>query len=177
LLVTLDEVMHGALRSLSLRTVDPGTGQSETHSFQVRIPAGATDGRRIRVPGKGEPGHRGAPAGDLYLRVRFAAHPDFQARGADLYCEVDLAPWEAVLGTTVVAPSFEGAIKVKIPPATQDDAQMRVRGHGLPKGRSGERGDLYVVTKIRIPTHPSEDEKKQWEELARTSSFKPRDRA
>jgi curved DNA-binding protein len=173
ILVTLDEAMHGTMRALSLQAFDPRTGQAETHSFQVRIPAGAMEGRRIRVPGKGEPGDGGAPAGDLYLQVRFAAHPDFRARGADLYHDVDLAPWEAVLGTTVVAPSFEGAIKVRVPPATQQGAQMRVRGHGLPKGRSGERGDLYVVTNIQMPEQLSEKEKRLWEELSRTSQFKP----
>jgi curved DNA-binding protein len=174
ILVTLAEVLHGTMRAISLQTVDPRTGQAETHSFQVRIPPGATEGRRIRVPGKGEPGAGGAPAGDLYLRVRHAAHPDFRVQGADLYHDVDLAPWEAVLGTTVVAPSFEGAIKVHIPPATKQGAQLRVRGHGLPRGRDGERGDLYVVTHIQVPPRLTGKEKTLWEELSRTSRFNPR---
>jgi curved DNA-binding protein len=174
ILVTLAEVMQGTLRGISLRTVDPRTGQAETHSFQVRIPSGAMEGRRIRVPGKGEPGVGGAPAGDLYLRVRHAAHPDFRVRGADLYSDVDLAPWEAVLGTTIVARSFEGPIKVRIPPATNPGAQLRVRGHGLPKGRGGERGDLYIVATIQVPPQLTEKEKSLWEELGRTSRFNPR---
>jgi len=174
ILVTLAEVMHGTMRAISLQTADPRTGQAETHSFQVRIPPGATEGRRIRVPGKGEPGAGGAPAGDLYLRVRHAAHPDFRVQGADLYHDVDLAPWEAVLGTTIVTPSFEGAIQIRIPPATQPGAQLRVRGHGLPRGRDGERGDLYVVTHIQVPPRLTEKEKALWEELSRTSRFNPR---
>jgi len=177
ILVTLAEVMHGTMRTISLQILDPRTGKAETRSFQVRIPAGATEGRRIRVPGKGGPGAGSAPAGDLYLRVRYAAHPDFRTRGADLYHDVDLAPWEAVLGTTIVAPSFEGAIKVRIPPGTNPGAQLRVRGHGLPKGRSGERGDLYVVTNLQVPPRLTETERKLWEELSRTSRFSPRDRA
>jgi curved DNA-binding protein len=175
ILVTLPEVMHGTMREISLRAVDPRTGGAETHSFQVRIPSGAMEGRRIRVPGKGEAGAGGAPAGDLYLRVRYAAHPDFRARGADLYHDVDLAPWEAVLGTTIVAPSFEGAIKIRIPPATDHGAQLRVRGHGLPKGRGGERGDLYVVASIQVPQRLTEKERALWEELSRTSQFNPRE--
>ena len=167
--------MHGTMRAISLQSLDPRTGEAKTHSFQVRIPAGAMEGRRIRVPGKGEPGVGSALAGDLYLRVRYAAHPDFHARGADLYHDVDLAPWEAVLGTTVVAPSFEGAIKVRIPPATNSGTLLRVRGHGLPKGRGGERGDLYVVTNIEVPPRLTEKEKTLWEELSRTSRFKPRE--
>jgi curved DNA-binding protein len=177
ILVTLDEAAHGTMRVVSLKTVNPRTGAAETHSFQVRIPAGAMEGRRIRVPGKGEPGSGGAPAGDLYLRVRFASHPDFRARGADLYYDVDLAPWEAVLGATIVAPSFEGPIKVRIPPATNHGAQLRIRGHGLPNGRSGERGDLYVVANIEVPPQLTEKETKLWEELSRTSLFKPRERS
>jgi curved DNA-binding protein len=176
ILVTLEEVMRGTLREISLRTVDPRTGQAETHSFKVRIPAGAVEGRRIRVPGKGEAGFGGAPDGDLYLRVRHAAHPDFRVRGADLYCDIDLAPWEAVLGTTVVAPSFEGPIKVRIPSATNPGAQLRVRGHGLPTGRGGERGDLYVIANIQVPQRITDKEKSLWEELSRTSRFNPRER-
>jgi curved DNA-binding protein len=177
ILVTLAEVMHGTIRGISLQTRDPRTGKAETHSFQVRIPAGAMEGRRIRVPEKGEPGVGGAPAGDLYLRVRYAAHPDFRARGADLFYDVDLAPWEAVLGTTVVAPSFEGAIKVRIPPATNPGAQLRVRGHGLPKSRGGDRGDLYVVAHVQVPPRLTEKEKSLWEELSRTSRFNPREQS
>ena len=175
ILVTLAEVMQGTMRGISLRTVDPRTGQAETHSFQVRIPAGAVEGRRIRVPGKGEAGVGGAPAGDLYLRVRHAAHPDFRVRGADLYHDIDLTPWEAVLGATVVTPSFEGPIKVRIPPATNPGAQLRVRGHGLPKGPGSERGDLYVVANIQVPPQLTEKEKSLWEELGWTSRFNPRE--
>jgi curved DNA-binding protein len=175
ILVTLAEVMHGTMRAISLQAFAPRTGKAETHAFQVRIPSGAMEGRRIRVPGKGEPGVGGAPAGDLYLRVRYAGHPDFRARGADLYHDVDLAPWEAVLGTTIVAPSFEGPIKVRMPPATNHGAQLRVRGHGLPKGRGGERGDLYVVANIQVPPRLTGKERTLWEELSRTSRFNPRE--
>ena len=174
ILVTLAEVLHGTVRAISLQTVDPRTGQTATQSFQVRIPAGATEGRRIRVPGKGEPGPGRGPAGDLYLRVRYAAHPDYTVRGADLYHDVDLAPWEAVLGTTVAVPSFEGPIKISIPPATRPGAHLRVRGHGLPRSPQGDRGDLYAVTNIQLPPRLTDREKTLWEELGRTSRFNPR---
>jgi curved DNA-binding protein len=176
ILVTLAEAMHGTLRPISLQTLDPQTGAAETHSFTVRIPPGAAEGRRIRVPGKGEPGARGGPAGDLFLRVRYAAHPDFRARDGDLYYDVDLAPWEAVLGAQIVVPSFDGPIKVRIPPGTNPGRQLRVRGHGLPKGRSGERGDLHVVAHLRVPASVSDDERALWEKLAQTSRFHARAR-
>ncbi|MCX6865485.1 MAG: DnaJ domain-containing protein, partial [Verrucomicrobia bacterium] len=94
ILVTLEEAMHGAIRSISMQTVNRQTGNTDTRSFQVRIPPGITNGRQIRVPGHGETGHAGAPAGDLYLRVRHAAHPDFTTRESDLFRELNIAPWE-----------------------------------------------------------------------------------
>lgn len=174
ILVTLAEVMHGTTRPLSLRTTDPRTGETETHSFSVRIPPGAVEGRRIRVPGKGEPGTGGGASGDLYLRVRHAAHPDFQSRGADLFHDLDLAPWEAVLGTSVVAPSLGGAIKVRVPAGTNQGRQLRVRGQGLPKGGDGGRGDRYVVANIRLPEQLGDEERALWEQLGRVSPFNPR---
>jgi len=174
ILVTLAEVMHGTTRAISLQTTDPRTGQAERHSFQVHIPPGATEGRRIRVPGKGGAGSGVAPAGDLYLRVRYAAHPDFDVRGADLYHDVDIAPWEAVLGATLQAPSFEGPIRIRIPPGTRQGALLRVKGHGLTKGPHSGRGDLYVVTRIQVPGSVGDEERALWETLGRGSRFLPR---
>ena len=169
ILVTLPEVMHGTVRPISLQTSHPETGATETHSFSVRIPPGAEEGRRIRVPEKGEPGAGGGPAGDLYLRVKYAAHPDFRARGADLYQDVELAPWEAVLGTSVVVPSLDGPIKVRILPGTQPGRHLRVRGLGLPKGRSGDRGDLHVVAGVKLPQDLTAEERAAWEKVRQVS--------
>lgn len=177
ILVTLGEVMHGTVRPISLQMIDPETGEETTHSFKVRIPAGVMEGRRIRVPGQGEPGVGDGAAGDLYLRTRYAAHPDFVAKGADLYHDLDLAPWEAVLGATIAAPSFEGTMKVRIPPGTEPGTQLRVREHGLPKGKEGKRGDLFFVIHIRVPAELTDEEKKRWEDLARTSRFNPREKS
>ena len=175
ILVTLDEALHGSMRSISLQRIDPRTGERETETFTVRIPPGAQEGRRIRVPGKGGPGSGGGPAGDLYLRVRLAAHPDFDVQGADLYHELELAPWEAALGAQVAAPTLTGSVKLRIPPGTQAGQQLRVRGQGLPKSPKGERGDLYVVAKIQVPAKLTEEERKLWEQLARVSRFNPRE--
>jgi curved DNA-binding protein len=175
ILVTLDEAMHGTMRTISLRTSDPRTGQEETHSVTVRIPAGASDGRRIRVPGKGAPGSGGAENGDLFLRVRLASHPDFRAKESDLYHDLDVAPWEAVLGTEIIVPSLDGStIKMRIPPGTTNGQQLRIRGRGLPKGKTGERGDLYVVVDVVLPTQVNDEERALWEQLAKTSNFRPR---
>ncbi len=174
ILVTLAEALHGASRQISLQRIDQATGEPETETFTVRIPPGATEGRRIRVPSKGGRGSGGAEAGNLFLRVRLAAHPDFEVRGTDLYFELDVAPWEAVLGAQVSVPTLTGAVKLQVPPCTNGDRHLRVRGQGLPTSKSGERGDLYVVVKIRVPAEITSRERELWNELARASHFNPR---
>lgn len=167
--------MQGSIRPISFQTVDPATGAVKTESFKVRIPKGALEGQIIRVPGKGEAGVGGGDAGHLFLRVRLASHPDFRALGADLYHDLALAPWEAVLGTTVRVHGLDGDLDVKIPPGTANGQRLRLRGRGLPKPKSEERGDLYVVADIQTPTHVGPAEKELWEQLSRKSSFNPRD--
>jgi curved DNA-binding protein len=174
ILVALDEVMRGSVRSISLQRTNPQTGRTETHNFKVRIPIGVQDGQSIRLPGKGGEGAGGGAAGDLFLHVRYAAHPDFRARGADLYYELDLAPWEAVLGATVSVPTLDGPVSVRIPPGTNNGQQLRVRGRGLPRGRNSGRGDLYVAVKVQLPKQPSAEERALWEKLRQTSRFNPR---
>ena len=108
------------------------------------------------------------------MRVRFAKHPDYRVEGDDLFYDLDVAPWEAVLGAQVAVPTLGGRVSIKIPPGAQNTQRMRVRGHGLPF-RSGERGDLYVVLRVQVPERLTEREKSLWEQLARESSFHPRD--
>jgi curved DNA-binding protein len=174
IMVTLEEVMHGAIRPISLQRIDPRSGETVTESFKVRIPPGVQDGRTIRVPGHGGEGVGGGPAGDLYLRVHFAAHPEFRVGGADLYYDLDLAPWDAVLGTTVSIPSLDGQLNGKIPAGIDSGGKIRLRGRGLPQGPKGVRGDLYLVVNIRVPTQVDEKERRLWEELRSISRFDPR---
>ena len=174
ILVTLEEAMRGALRPISLRMMNRDTGQPETRSFQIRIPPGATDGRRIRLAGQGEPGHGNGPPGDLFLRVRHAAHPDFSSREADLFCELDIAPWEAVLGAEIIVPTLDGSIKLRIPPGAENGSKMRVRGRGLPKGKTEERGDFYVTLDVKFPATLTDEERTAWERLRDISTFLPR---
>ena len=174
LAVSLDEVLHGAVRSVSLRVADPRTEEQETQTFKVRIPAGVQDGQRIRVGGKGGAGSGGAAAGDLILTVRYSAHPDFRAQGADLHRDLELAPWEAVLGTTVAVPTLDSSVTLKIPAGTNNGQQLRVRGRGLPKGTGTEKGDLYVTLVVKLPAELTPEERTLWEQLAKTSTFNPR---
>ena len=173
ILVTLNEAMAGSIRTISLQRVNRETGQVASESFRVRIPVGVTEGQIIRVPGKGEQGIGGGAAGDLYLRVRYGQHPDFRVRGSDLYYELELTPWEAVLGTMVTIPALDGPVTVKVPPRTMKGQQLRVRGKGLPAS-GGTRGDLYATVSVQVPTEVSEEEQKAWEQLASRSNFNPR---
>jgi curved DNA-binding protein len=132
-----------------------------------------TEGQKLRLAGHGEAGTDGGGAGDLYLRVRLARHPDFEVEGHNLIYEAELAPWEAVLGTNLSVPALDGRVNIKIPPGTQNGQKLRVRGRGLPQ-RDGARGDLIVVTQIAVPVKVTDVEKKLWEQLARESHFKPR---
>lgn len=174
ILVSLEEAMHGALRPISLQMTDPRTGKVDTQTFQVRIPAGVTDGKRIRVPGQGEPGRGTGEAGDLYLRVRHAAHPDFHTEGHDLYHDLDIAPWEAVLGAELSVPTLDGPLKLRVPSGSENGQQLRVKGRGLPKGKSGERGDFYATLEIHTPVSSTAEERELWEKLRAVSKFNPR---
>ncbi|HEU5080811.1 MAG TPA: DnaJ C-terminal domain-containing protein [Opitutaceae bacterium] len=169
LLVTLDEVVNGTERTLSVQHLNQRTGEVETQTFKVRIPPGAEEGRRVRVPGKGAEGPRGTPPGDLFLRIRVAAHPDFKVRGSDLIYDLDLAPWEAVLGTSVEIPTLHGSVRLRVPAGTKAGQQLRVRERGLPRAGQANPGDLYVVVNIQIPTKLTAEEQALWEKLAAAS--------
>jgi curved DNA-binding protein len=171
IMVTLEEAMRGAVRTVNVRHAAGRSVKTETH--QVKIPPGVTEGQRLRIAGRGEAGRGGGAAGDLYLRVRLARHPDFEVEDHDLVYEAELAPWEAVLGTNLSVPALEGRVNIKIPPGTQTGQKLRVRGRGLPT-RDGGHGDLMVVTRIAVPARISDPEKKLWEQLARESKFNPR---
>ena len=163
IMVTLEEAARGSIRSVSVRH------GSRTETHQVKIPAGVTEGQRLRIAGRGEHGSGGGVAGDLYLRVRLAKHPDFEVEDHHLIHEAELAPWEAALGAEISVPTLTGRVNIKIPAGTQSGQKLRVRGRGLPPS-----GDLLVVTKIVVPAKIPEAEKKLWEQLKRESKFNPR---
>ena len=163
IMVTLEEAEHGAVRTVGVRH------RSKTETHQVKIPAGVTEGQLLRIAGRGEHGSRGGQAGDLYLRVRLAKHPDFEVDGHDLMYEAELAPWEAVLGAEISVPTLHGRVQIRIPAGTQSGQKFRVRGRGL-----AGKGDLFVMAKIAVPPQVSDGEKKLWEQLKEVSHFNPR---
>ena len=173
IMVTLEEALRGSKRSVTLRRPGIDGGDDRTDTYQVRIPAGVREGQRIRLAGQGGEGFGGGKAGDLYLRVRLARHPDFNVKGHDLYFDLDLAPWEAVLGVQAKVPSLDGTTSLKVPPGTAAGNQLRLRGLGLPRA-DGKRGDLYAVARIQVPPSANASERALWEKLANESTFKPR---
>ena len=155
LTVTLDDVMTGADKSISLRT--NGSLQNVT----VKIPQGIEAGKKLRLKGKGGPAPDGGIPGDLYLKVEIAPHERFTREGDDLVMTAKVPFSRACFGTQIEVVSLEGKrFKVKVPPGTACDAKLRVKGHGLPRGLMGERGDIYVRISIDIPTHLNEEQEK-----------------
>ncbi|MFD2256905.1 DnaJ C-terminal domain-containing protein [Luteolibacter algae] len=174
LMVTLEEAFSGSTRTISMRKIDPRTGAESSEEIQVRIPAGIGEGQRLRVPGHGAAGSGGGEDGDLYLRVRMAAHPDFRVKGHDLYRDLALAPWEAVLGCQISITLPGGkSVQLKIPAGTGSEDQLRMKGYGSP--RKNNPGDLYVEISIETPQEVSPDERGHWEKLREISTFNPRE--
>jgi curved DNA-binding protein len=161
ILVTLEEALKGSTRQISFRRGDSGKVQTYT----VKIPKGVHQGQRIRLAGQGGSGGSGGEAGDLYLRIKFERHPDFEVEGSDLMFELELPVHRLVLGCDAEVPTLDGRARFPIPAGTQIGRKFRFAGRGLPKG-GGERGDLYAVVTALLPQNPSEKEKDLWRQIA-----------
>lgn len=169
--ISLWEAVHGTTRSISVER--PEDGGSRT--YDVKIPAGTTDGSVIRLAGQGSPGMFGGEPGDLLLRVQVAPDPRFRVQGRDLVTQVPITPSEAVLGAKVPVEAMDGELVVTIPPGSQSGQRLRVRGKGLPGRGTATAGDLYVELRIVVPKEPSEEERSLYEQIANTSNFRPRE--
>ncbi|MFF8844978.1 molecular chaperone DnaJ [Streptomyces sp. NPDC015127] len=141
-----------------------GSGRARSsRTMQVRIPAGVSDGQRIRLRGKGAPGERGGPAGDLYVVVHVDAHPVFGRRDDNLTVTVPVTYAEAALGGEVKVPTLGGpAVTLKLPAGTPNGRTMRARGKGAVR-KDGTRGDLLVTIEVAVPTELSDKAKEALE--------------
>ena len=142
-------------------------------TLNVKIPAGVSNGERIRLKGQGAPGLGGAANGDLYLIIRLVPHPLFDVEAHNLILTVPLAPWEAALGSKVTVPTLDGKIHLSIPANSQSGQRLRIKGKGL-MNKLGERGDLYALFKIVIPAQADEPTRALWAQLAEQAAFDPR---
>lgn len=167
--LTIEEAARGGERHVTI--ADPQTGSRR--SLRVKVPPGVRPGQRIRLGGQGGASRGGGPAGHLYLTVDLARNGRFRLEGDDLHTVVDVAPWEAALGGEVDVPTLHGHAHIKIPAGSSSGRRFRLRGKGFPR-RKGEPGDLLAELRIVVPRELSDEDRKRWEELARTSEFKPR---
>jgi len=141
-------------------------------SLDVKIPAGVSDGERIRLKGQGGLGQGGAANGDLYLHIRLVPHPLFDVEGHNLLITVPLAPWEAALGTKITVPTLDGKVRVTVAPGSQSGKKLRIKGKGLAT-KTGT-GDLYAVLKVVMPPTMNAETDALWQELAQKADFDPR---
>lgn len=163
--LTLEEAYTGGKRKITLQ------GPSGERSYDVTIPAGVTDGQRIRLAGQGGQGDGGA--GDLYLVVRIKPHQRYRLVGRDIYVDLLVTPWEAALGAKVPVDGPGGEAKVNVPAGSSSGRRLRLRGRGMPNPK-GEPADLYAEVKIMVPKKLSDRERELFEELGRASDFDPR---
>ena len=135
-------------------------------NLRITIPAGIADGQMIKLKGHGEKGSNGAPDGDLYITFQIAPDPDFKREGDDLFTNVDIDLYTAVLGGNVNVKTIDGMVKLKVNPGTQNDTKVRLRGKGFPVyKKEGTFGDLIVTYHVNIPTSLSEKQKELFTQL------------
>jgi len=184
--ITLEEAYHGTTRTLQLQSEEAcptcgGAGEiagAVCHAcdgagavvrpkrIEVKIPAGARDGTRVRVPGEGRPGPGGGPRGDLYVVVKVRPHPRFERRGDDLVTEAAVPVEDAVLGGEAHVQTIDGRrIAVKVPPLTQNGRTIRLAGLGMPRLDHTGPGDLLVKVRVVIPDRLSDEERELYQRL------------
>ncbi len=157
--IDLQTAYHGGLERISLR--DSGGAE---RTLDVKIPAGITPGKLIRLAGQGHPGMNGGRSGDLILEVAFRDDPRFRLDGKDILVELPVAPWEAALGATVTVPTLGGNVELRVPAGSNGGRKMRLRGRGWP-GKTP--GDQIVTLTLRTPKPASDEQRAAYEELAK----------
>ncbi|NLB55912.1 MAG: DnaJ domain-containing protein [Lentisphaerae bacterium] len=173
--ITLEEACRGVTKTITLQQPRPDAGQTKKIlTYDIKIPAGITNGSKLRLAGQGGSGTSGAPAGDLRITINIRPHPVFSVDGHNLHATLSITPWEAVLGATVPFQTFDGTASLKIPAGTQADQKIRLPKKGLPKRTGKERGDLIITVKIVTPKRITQKEQELFEELAKISKFNPR---
>ncbi|NEV62010.1 DnaJ C-terminal domain-containing protein [Thiorhodococcus minor] len=174
LAISLEDAFQGATRQIKVQVPDNGVGgQAATQSktLNVRIPAGVTQGRQIRLAGQGSAGRHGGPAGDLFLEIDLKPHAHFTPEGKDIQLRLPIAPWEAALGATVTVPTLGGSVNLKIPAGSQSGKKLRLKGRGLP---GSPAGDEIVVLEIAAPPANTEAARELYRKMAEQLPFNPR---
>lgn len=172
--ISLEDAFRGGPQTIELKApqVDESGRLSVTpRTLKVTIPAGVTEGQKIRLAGQGSPGAGGGPAGDLFLEIAFRPHPAFKADGRDITLTLPVAPWEAALGATIHTPTLAGPVDLRIPAGAKAGQRMRLKGRGLP---GSPPGDQLVELKIVLPPADSAQAKALYEQMKTQLAFDPR---
>jgi curved DNA-binding protein len=173
--IFLEDTLSDVSKTISYRLPNRDSNGRITEinkTLNVKIPAGADDGERIRLKGQGAQSIGDGPNGDLYLRIRLVPHPLFDVEAHNLIITTPIAPWEAALGAKIQIPTLSGKINVLIPANSQTGQRLRIKGKGLV--RKDGHGDLYAVLKIVMPDTSNDEITQQWEQLAAKAAFDPR---
>jgi len=174
--ISVEDAFRGTTLELQLSMPEydeSGRVRRVPHKVKARIPPGAVDGQRLRLPARGGKGHGGGRDGDLYLDITLKPHPLYRPSGHDLYIDLPLAPWEAALGASVEVPTLAGAVNLKVRPGTSSGQKLRLAGRGLPRPQ-GSAGDLYAVVQIMVPAELSARERELYEQIRQESTLNPR---
>ena len=165
--LTLEEAFQGVERELTL-----SDGQGAQRTVRYRIPAGALPGKRLRLAGKGQASPLGGSPGDLYVNLQISPHPRYTQEGQDIYLETPIAPWEAALGASLLAPTLSGNVRIKIPAGARSGQKLRLPGRGMPGAKAS--GDFYIRLSIVMPAHLDENCQQMFKQLAEQCPFDPR---
>lgn len=163
--ISLEDAFNGAKK-----TIRRPSGSNQTGTINVKIPAGISSGKKIRLSGQGKSGMGGA-AGDLYLEINIAPHAHYRLDGKNILLDLPIAPWEAALGAKVTVPTLAGKINLTIPEGAKSGQKMRLKGRGLP---SKEPGDQFVVLQIITPPADNDTAKQLYQQMAEELNFNPR---
>lgn len=166
--ISIFDAFYGTEKEIVLRALD-----GKMKKFSVKIPAGIRNEEKIRIIGQGKPGINGGNPGDLLIKVHIANDKKYKLVGFDLYTNLLITPWEAVLGTKVKLTSVDEEISLYIPKGTQTGDNIRIAGKGYLNGKGG-RGDLIANIQIMVPKNVTEEEKKLFEQLKEKSKYNPR---
>ena len=161
--LTLQEVLNGTTKAIAIEQ------DGRQQKINVKIPKGMITGKKLRLAGKGQPGAFGGPPGDLYIQTNVLDDPVFSLVGHDLYIDREIKLTEALLGTQIQIPTLDGRnLNLKIPPGTQHQTKMRMKGYGLPEMKKRQRGDLYARILVKTPKRLKKKQKALIQELAET---------
>ena len=159
--LSLDEAFSGSEKVISFQN-----GKGKNNQVSVKIPAGISTGKKLRLQGKGQAGLNGGPNGDLFIQINILKHPVFEREGDNLLFIKDIKYSEAALGTEVEVTTIDKkTLRLKIPPGTQNNGRLRLKGYGMPHMNDKGRGDSYAIINIEVPKKLNKDQKALLQQL------------